>query len=229
MTSAQDPATIVVDWSEPHGISWTPALANPMELHAHALRSGDDVWLIDPFDGANLDAELAKLGGTVRQVVVLLDRHQRDAVRIAERHGATLHVVAGNIRQSIPDECERFDDVLDGSPFTVVPVLDKGKLWVERALWWPEHEMLVVAEAVGSSDGFRMGTDTAIAVHPLLRLTPPRAPFAGARPKTILFGHGPAVTVDAAQALATALAESRTNAPNFVVGAARSVFDGLRT
>ncbi|MCW2920617.1 MAG: hypothetical protein JWL76_491 [Thermoleophilia bacterium] len=213
---------IGVDWTTPYGFSWTPADDNAMELHSHALRDGDEVWLIDPIDGDVLDVALSDLGGRVAHVVVLLDRHQRDSAALAERYGARLHVVAGPIRQDVPTRSERFDTAIDGSPFTVVPVRSNGKLWQERALWWPEHELLVVAEALGSSDAFRAGSDAAVAVHPVLRLVPPRSAFVNAVPKTILFGHGPAVTEDATTALRTALAESRTATPKFLVESARS-------
>ncbi len=214
---------IHVDWKTEHGCSWTPADDQGMELHAHALRDGDDVWLIDPFDGEGLDDALTELGGTVRHVVVLLDRHLRDAPALADRYGATLHVVSGPIRQELPDDCERFDEELPGSPFTIVPVRSTGKLWQERALWWPEHDLLVVAESLGSSAAFRAGSANAIATHPVLRLLPPRAAFAKAAPKTILFGHGPAITTAASDQLQTALDESVTRTPQFLLETARTL------
>ncbi len=213
---------ISVDWRTPYGCSWTPADDSAMELHAHALRDGDDVWLIDPLDGDGLDVALTELGGRVAHVVVLLDRHQRDSAALAERYGARLHVVGGPIRQDLPERAERFDDELVDSPFTVVPVRSSGRLWQERALWWPEHELLVVAESLGSSAAFRAGSDTSIATHPVLRLTPPRAAFARATPRTVLFGHGPAVTEDATAALRAALEEARARTPHFVLGSLRS-------
>lgn len=213
---------IGVDWTTPYGFSWTPADDDAMELHSHALRVGDEVWLIDPIDGDGLDVALRDLGGRVAHVVVLLDRHQRDSAALAERYGARLHVVGGPIRQRVPGRAERFDDALPDSPFTVVPVLSSGKLWQERALWWPEHQLLVIAEALGSSAAFRAGSDAPVAVHPVLRLTPPRAAFAKATPRTILFGHGGAVTEDATAALRTALDESRSATPKFLVESARS-------
>ena len=222
------PDPVRVDWSTPYGRSWVGESDTSGELHGHALRVGDDVWVIDPIDGPNLDEVLADLGGTVRHVVVALDRHQRDAHAFAERHGATLHVVAGDIRQQIPEHCERFDDHLEGSPFTVVPVIDKGKVWSERALWWDEHDLLVIPEALGSSAQFRTGTDNPVAVHPALRMTPPRAAFARATPSTILFGHGPAVTDGATEALQVALDESRSKAPQAAMGMAKAVIAKVR-
>lgn len=212
-----------IDWTTDYGRSWTPAGDNAMELHSHALRDGDDVWLIDPIDGDGLDEALAELGGRVAHVVVLLDRHQRDSAAIAARHDATLHVVSGPIRQDLPANAQRFDDALPGSPFTVLPVRSSGKLWQERALWWPEHDLLVVAESLGSSAAFRAGSDAPVATHPALRLVPPRAAFAKAEPRTILFGHGQAVTKDATSALRTALEESRARTPQFLLESARSL------
>jgi hypothetical protein len=176
----------------------------------------DAVWVIDPIDGPNLDDVLADLGGVVTDVVVLLDRHMRDSVEVAQRHDARLHVVAGSLRQEVPEDALRFDDELDGSPFTVVPVRRIARVWNERALWWPEHELLVIAEAVGSASGFVGSADGPLAVHPMLRLTPPRASFAQATPKVVLCGHGAPVTDHAGEALQTALADSRRGTPKLV-------------
>lgn len=216
-----DRRTLQVTWRSDFGVSWTPEGDTGMELHSHALRDGDDLWIIDPLDGDGLDEILAELGGTRRHVLVLLDRHLRDAEAVARRHGATLHVVGGDTRQDLPAGCHRIDGELPDSPFEVVSVRHTGKLWNECALWWPGRELLVVPESVGSSDAFRLGTDCALAVHPVVRLTPPRAALAGFAPRIVLVGHGRPVTSDAAAHLRTALDESRRQTPGFVTAAAR--------
>lgn len=220
---------INISWITEYGMSWTPEGESSGERHSHALRHGDDVWLIDPVDCSDIDEALAQLGGTIQHVVVLLDRHQRDSQAIAKRYGATLHVVAGASFQDIPGDAQRFDEELAGSPFEVLGVRDTGRLWHERALWWPEHELLVIPESLGSADMFTLGTDTAIAVHPMLRFAPPRTAFDGVQPRTILFGHGRPVTKDAAETIAAAIEESRRKTPSLVMGMAKQAVSALRS
>lgn len=224
-----DPRQLRVTWRAPYGVSWTPDGDTGMELHSHALRDGDDTWIIDPIDGSQLDGLLQELGGTRLHVVVLLDRHLRDAEAVARRHDATLHVVGGDTRRTLPEGSARIGDELPGSPFDVIDVRHTGKLWHECALWWPEHELLVIAESIGSSAAFRLGTDCALAVHPVLRLTPPRRQLARIAPAIVLVGHGPPVTEDATRHLREALAESRSRTPGFVGAAARSAVAAIRS
>ena len=218
-----------VTWKSPYAVSWTPADGSAMEMQSHALRDGEDLWIIDHIDGLQLDGLLAELGGSRLHVLVLLDRHMRDSEAVARRHGATLHVVGGDTKRVLPEGSQRIDDELAGSPFEVIPVRHTGRLWHECALWWPEHDLLVVAESIGSSKAFRLGTECEVAVHPMLRLTPPRQQLANIEPKVILVGHGPAVTEDATRHLQDALAESRAKTPGFVASAAKSAVDAIRS
>ncbi len=39
-------------------------------------------------------------------------------------------------------------DAVPGTPFEAIPVVRIPR-WKETALWWPEHEALIVAEVVG--------------------------------------------------------------------------------
>lgn len=219
---------LVVTWNTSYGCSWSPDPAAATALHSHALRVDDSVWVIDPIDGPTLDELLIDLGGDVTDVVVLLDRHMRDSIAVAARHDARLHVVAGSLRQAVPEHALRFDDELDGSPFTVVPVREMAKVWNERALWWAEHDLLVIAESVGSARGFVGSADGALAVHPMLRLTPPRASFAQAAPKVVLCGHGAPVEDDATDELRHALEVSRRGTPKLAVDMIGAAVNALR-
>ena len=78
-------------------------------------------------------------------------------------------------------------DAVPDSPFEVVTVVDLPK-WREKALWWPEREALVIAEAVGSGPTFG---DPA-GIHVFLRLRPPGA-LRDHDPVHLLFGHGTGV------------------------------------
>jgi hypothetical protein len=153
--------------------------------------------LIDPVDDGE---QLARAGAPVG-VIQLLDRHNRDCAQIASRFGVPHHVVP---RKRL-------------GPFVFLPVREKRR-WQEVALWWPERRVLVCADALGTADYFCAG-DERLAVHPLLRLRPPRF---GVAPKVILCGHGSGVFEDADAALREALSTSRRRIPKQVVSALRA-------
>jgi hypothetical protein len=164
-----------------------------MERASHALATDTGTWLVDPIDNPRID-ELENVAG----VIQLLDRHNRDCAAIARRLGVPHH--------------ER-----TGGPFEYLPVRDKRR-WREAALWWPERRVLVCAEALGTAAYYRAG-DERLAVHPVLRLRPPRF---GVQPEAILCGHGPGVFEGAEEALWEALSTSRRRIPGQVVSAVRA-------
>jgi len=181
----------------PFGLTWT--VDEPMRRSSHALVDDGRVWLVDPVaDDAVLErvAALGEPGG----VLQLLDRHERDGQAVAARLGVPLRRLPG----TVPD-----------APFRVVRVLDKPG-WHERALWWPEREALVVAESLGTAPLFAVGAGR-VGVHPLLRLFPPRGPFAALAPAHLLVGHGAGVhTGDVAGEVTDALARSRSDVPRLL-------------
>jgi hypothetical protein len=179
----------------PVGITWHET--NAMARAAHAVRDGERVWLIDPFeDTAALKAAAAL--GEPAGVIQLLDRHQRDGETIAERLGVPLL---------------RLPLAVSGSPFEVISVVAR-RWWREIALWWPAERTLIVAEAVGTGPLFRLGRR--LGVHPLLRAVPPRSALGDYAPERLLVGHGPALDTDAAAALQQALATSRSDLPKLL-------------
>lgn len=114
------------------GLSWT--LREPLRRASHALVHAGRVWLVDPVDAPEARDAVAALGEPAA-VLQLLDRHNRDCAAMAARLG-------------VPHA--RLPALVAGSPFEAVTPLSLPR-WRERALWWPEHEALVVAEAVGTS------------------------------------------------------------------------------
>ena len=178
-----------------------------MVRSAHAVRSGDRVWLIDPFDDEPALREVSDLG-TPAGVIQLLDRHNRDCQAIASRLGVPLLRLPG----SAPD-----------TPFEVVPILSRWG-WHEVALWWERERALIVAEAVGTAPPFALGRRAG--VHPLLRLTPPRSQLAPYRPSMLLVGHGATIEADAAAALDDALEHALTDVPRLVTSLPRLMRGG---
>ena len=180
----------------PFGFSWLPDEA--MSRTAHALDTGDGVWLVDPVDVPEAIDRAVALGPPAG-VLQLLDRHNRDCADIAARLGVP-HL--------------RLPDAIPGSPFTVVPVLDVPG-WREVALWWPERRALVVAELIGTTHIHTLGRGAA-GVHPMLRLAAPGA-LRGYEPEHLLVGHGPGIHGAAApEALSGAYSRARTDLPRLV-------------
>jgi hypothetical protein len=181
----------------PFGFSWFPE--ESLTRTAHALDTGDGVWLIDPVDVSEA-IERAQSLGAPAGVIQLLDRHNRDCAALAARLGVP-HL--------------RLPATIPGSPFEVISVLDLPR-WHERALWWPEQRVLVVAEVIGTNGIFRLGRGPA-GIHPMLRGLPPAA-LRHYQPEHLLVGHGRGVHGPlAARALEDAYARSRRDAPKLAL------------
>jgi hypothetical protein len=179
----------------PLGLTWFES--GGMERAAHAVLSGERVWLIDPFDDPAALTAAAELGSPAG-VIQLLDRHNRDCASLAQRLGVPLH---------------RLPPALRESPFTVVPVI-ANRWWREIALWWPQERTLIVAEAIGTAPLFALGR--AAGVHPLLRVTPPRSALGGRHPERLLVGHGHALQTGADEALHDALSAAHSDIPRLL-------------
>ena len=177
------------------GLTWTETTG--LRRSAHALRAGDAVWLVDPFEDDMALSAAAELGRPAG-VIQLLDRHNRDCAKIAQRFEVPLLKVPGAV---------------DPAPFQAVTVVDRP-WWHETALWWPEQGTLVVAEAVGTVPAFALGRP--LGLHPMLRLTPPRRALTRHAPDRILVGHGPVLQSGGAAAIQQALAAARSDIPKLV-------------
>ena len=163
---------------------------------SHALVVKGRVWLLDPLDADGVE-ERVRAAGEPAGVIQLLDRHERACAALAERLGVPHHVV--------PRE------PVDGAPFSFVPVRD-SRFWKEVALWWPEKQVLACGDALGTVPGFRASGER-LALHPLLRLAPPRR-LGEVEPRHVLLGHGEGVHGDdATAAVREALATARRRLP----------------
>ncbi|MFB6078500.1 MAG: hypothetical protein ABEJ80_05935 [Halarchaeum sp.] len=198
------------------GTTWLAHPDEAMQRASHVLATDAGVFLVDPVDAPGLD-ELVGEFGDVAGVVLLLDRHERDAATVARRHDVPVYRPSF-ISRDIDAPTESFRGTLPGTDYRLLRVLDAPG-WHEGALF--DGETLVVAEAVGTA-GFFCAPDERLGVHPMLRLTPPSA-LRGLRPERVLVGHGRGVDDAAADALRYALEHSRRNAPGVFLRGLRSL------
>jgi len=174
-----------------------------MERCSHALVDDGRVWVIDPVEGDGVE-ERIRAAGTPAGVIQLLDRHNRDCAALAAQLGVRHHVVPhGSL-----------------GPFAFVDVRD-SRSWKEVALWWPGRRVLVCGDALGTAPYYRSGTER-LAVHPLLRVRPPRRQLGALQPDVILCGHGEGVLEEAGTALREALSTSLRRIPGQVASALRA-------
>jgi hypothetical protein len=175
-----------------------------MERCSHALLAAARVWLIDPVAGEDVEQRIRAVGEP-GGVIQLLDRHNRDCAAFAQQLGVERYFVP---RKPIAR-----------APFEFLTIRD-GRLWKEAALWWPDRRVLVCADALGTSRYYRT-RDERIAVHPLLRVVPPRRQLGAVSPDRILCGHGEGIENGADAALREALRTARRRIPAQVVASVR--------
>ncbi|WP_158056777.1 MBL fold metallo-hydrolase [Halorussus halophilus] len=193
-----------------HGVGWLAHPDETMQRASHALEVDGKVWVVDPVDAPELDDLLAEFG-TVEGVVVLLNRHFRDADEIARRHDVPVYVPSWFDRvQEMRAPLKRFDGTLPETDYRVVKVFDSFG-WEEAALYDDESGTLVVPEAIGSAPYFTTESER-LGVHPMLRPIPPKA-LRGLRPERIVVGHGAGVADDAASVLTATLRGARRRTP----------------
>jgi hypothetical protein len=174
-----------------------------MERCSHALVVGGKVWVVDPVAGDGVE-ERIRAAGEPAGVLQLLDRHNRDCAELAQRLGVGHHVVP-------QDRVGPFDFV----------TIKKKRRWSEVALWWPERRVLVCADLLGTAPYYRAAKDR-LALHPLLRLFPPRRQLAAVDPARLLCGHGEGIHQDAEAAVREALRTARRRIPGQVASAVRA-------
>jgi hypothetical protein len=200
------------------GIGW---IAYPDEWIArasHALVDGDDVWLVDPVDAPGIDDLLAELGD-VAGVVITVDRHERDAAAVANRHGVAVHLPAW-IDRRVDAPVRRFDDRLGKTDYRAIEVVDLPG-WHEAALYDDGEGTLVVGDALGTGEYF-LAPGERLGVHPAIRLFPPRS-LGTLDPQRVLVSHGPGVFDDSAGAIRNALDGSRRRYPGLLARILQSI------
>jgi hypothetical protein len=161
------------------GFGWVAAEPRFLRRCSHALLAGPGVWLIDPVDAEGVAERVRELGEPAG-VLVLFHRHDRDSRALAAELGVPRYT-----RESLPAPADL--------PFQVVRI-GRGEL----ALWLPEHEALVVSEALGTVQYMRAPGER-LGLHPWRRLTPPRR-LNAFDPQHVLVGHGEGLHGDGAAA-----------------------------
>lgn len=214
------PAT---DWREidrwEHGVGWIAYPDEQMQRASHAIEVDGDVWLVDPVDAVGIDDLFAELGD-VTGVVVLLDRHSRDADVIANRHDVSVHVPRwmSGIEKKINAPLERLATELDDTGYGVHQLIDIP-FWQEAVLYGEDSGVLVVPEAVGTTQYFLTGPER-LGVNPVLRLFPPNK-LGHLTPEKVFVSHGEGVQTDATEALHDALDGARRRTPSLYAKMAR--------
>lgn len=208
------------------GVGWIAHPDEGMERASHALVGNEDeVWLFDPVDAEGVEEFYEDLGEVVG-VVIGLDRHERDAETFAKRHDVPVYVaewMADEVSgMDVP--VETFGSGIPGSPFRAIPVID-NPFWHEVAFYDPERRTLLVPEAFGTNDLYRVGSER-LGVHVFLRPFPPNSQFRDVAPERILVGHGEGVFEDAAAALEDALAGARRRIPRLYARNVRMFLPG---
>jgi hypothetical protein len=190
----------VTEWDG--GFSWIARPDEDARRASHALATDAGVWVVDPVDADGLDDRLSE-AGDVAGVVVLQDRHTRDAAAVARRHGVPVAAPEwmSLTREKLDAPAESTGSTL-GETAYAVRELRRTDDWEEAVLWNDRAGTLVVPETLGTLPAFRDG-DARLGVHPAVE-EPPRR-LAEWDPDRVLVGHGESVHEAATDALAAAL------------------------
>jgi hypothetical protein len=172
------------------GFGWIHPRPGFLQRASHALVAEGRVWIFDPTDIDGLDERLRTLGEPAA-VIQLLDRHGRDCQGVARRLGVPL---------------QRLE--LGEAPFQPLRLSRR-----ELAVWWPQQELLLVPEAVGTAAHYRTPGER-LGVHPLLRLSAPPSALLELEPEHLLVGHGAGLHgPEAARELRRALRQAHLRLP----------------
>lgn len=203
------------------GVGWLAYPDEGMARASHALATDEGVWLVDPVDADGVDALYAELGD-VAGVLVLLDRHKRDAATFARRHDVSVYVPTWmtGVASELDAPTARLGDALAGTEYSVETLVDSA-LWQEAGLYGADSGTLLVPEAVGTAGHF-LAEGERLGVHPMLRLTPPKR-LRSFDPERVLVGHGAGVLDDASAALREAIETSRSRAPSAYLNALKGL------
>lgn len=211
-TTPADEVTVIERWDT--GLSWMAHPEAQLQRTSHALVVDDDVWLVDPLDGGNLDDELADLG-TIAGVVVLGSEHHRHADRLAARHEVAIHLPewfkAG--AKEYDAEVIEFSNELGDTGFEAIEL--KEGFWQEAGLYHPERRTLAVSDTFMTA--VFAGKEGRVELHLLARFDPPYEAFENLAVDRLLMGHGEPVFEDVEERMERALAMEYRSTPAAVL------------
>lgn len=201
------------------GAGWIAHPDEFMQRASHILVDDGDVWVVEPVDAAGVD-DFIEGFGDVTGVVVLLDRHTRDAETIAQRYEVPVYLPMwlSGVARRLDAPVERVAGALADTGYRIERIVDLP-MWREGAIIG--KGTLLVADSLGTAEYFRV-EPRQLGVHPFLRLLPPRATLHGLRPERVLVGHGAGVFENATMELAEALRIARRSAPKLYVNTLKS-------
>lgn len=211
---ADGPGTAPEFESHEGGCTWIAHPQEGMQRASHALATEHGVWLVDPIDTASLDSRLADVG-EVTGIVVLLNRHERDSVKLANRHDVSIRRPPG-VTRDFDAPTEDVEERLPGTDYQFVSVKD-WPFWREVGLW--DGDTLVVPESFGTNPFSRCG-DEELGINTFMRLTPPKG-LSKFDPERILVGHGAPLLENPTMAMTDALKNARLRLP-------RAVFESVQ-
>jgi hypothetical protein len=212
--------TRVVDRRD-DGVGWIAYPDETMQRASHALATDEGVYVVDPVDVPELDDLLAEFG-EVAGVLVLLDRHLRDAAAVATRHDVPVSIPEWmtGVASKLDAPVDRLGDDLGDTGFELVTVVD-SMFWQEAALYNESTGVLLVPESLGTVDYFCTASET-VGVHPFRRLTPPRM-LRGLSVDHLLVGHGAGVDADAEAEIDDAIRNAQKRAPFAMLNAVKGL------
>lgn len=174
----------------PAGFSWIAYPDEQARRASHGIHTETGVWLVDPVDAKGLDDQVTEWGD-VSGVVVLHDRHTRDAVKITRRHDIAVSVPKWMKKtiEKIDAPTEPIEETLPETDYGVRQLINTAD-WEEAFLVHERTKTVIVPESVGTLPSFRVG-DNELGVHPSLE-EPPRKLIEW-NPDRILVGHGQSI------------------------------------
>lgn len=199
------------------GFGWIAHPGETMQRASHAIDFGDGVWIVDPVDALGIEEEIEALG-PVKGVVVLLDRHERDAAAFASRFDVPVYHPP-YVDREFDAETELLGATLPGEDVEVIRTLSWPN-WSEAAL--TDGDILQTADVLGTASYFTVGPER-IGVHPLVRLSPPQH-LRRLAPDRIFVGHGPGLDENATRALDRGLSGARRRLPQAWLAGLKSLF-----
>lgn len=200
ITTPAEEISVIKRWDG--GLTWMAHPEAQMQRASHALVVDDDVWLVDPLDGADLDDELERLG-TVRGVAVLGSEHHRHVDRLAAHHDVPIHLPAW-FEESAKDydaEVIQFSDELADTGFEAINL--KEGFWQEAGLYHPDRRTLAVSDTFMTA--LFSGQKGRVELFPPARLDPPVEALDELTVDRLLVGHGEPVFENAQERMEQAL------------------------